>query len=98
MRNLFIILLVTLSISASDIKDQYQYLFMSGCVQDSTELPLKQSTAYCICQWQAIAKKYSDKQLVTVNNSNETSKVYKDFAQFITANVPLCVNISLRHR
>lgn len=98
MKKLSIILLATLSISASDIKDQYQYLFMSGCVQDSTEFPLKQSTAYCICQWQAIAKKYSDKQLVTVNNSDEASKVYKEFAQFVTDNIPVCVSTSLRHR
>ena len=98
MRKLSIILLAALSLSASATKDHYQQLFMSGCVQDTTILPLKQSTAYCVCQWQAINKKYSEVQLTTINRSDENSKVYKDFLQHITDNASDCVNTSLRYK
>lgn len=98
MKKLATILVAALTLSASEVKDQLEYSFMVGCVQESELFTIKQSVAYCVCQWQGLEKKYSDKQLLAIDNSPMDAPIVKEMLSTIDRRVKECMEVSLQYK
>lgn len=98
MKNLILIPLCIFSLNASDLKDRLEESFMVGCVQNSVNYTLGQSISYCLCQWQGIEKKYTDKQLFAIDTASVGSPMVKEMLKFTDSRANECVNVAFKYR
>lgn len=83
----------------SNTNNEFETNYIVGCMagyKNEGKIPLQTFTTICVCAWQGVEARYSNKELTSLYNEKiETvnSKLAGDFMKFNVARAEECLNL-----